>query len=68
MGYTIQKKTNTVNTAERDFGILYSGEAGKSYCLVTLDVFRRFPYAKERSEQTALRKEHINNIFKSIKI
>lgn len=23
------------------------------YCLVTLDVFRRFPYAKERSEQTA---------------
>lgn len=25
----------------------------QEYCLVTLDVFRRFPYAKERSEQTA---------------
>ena len=25
----------------------------QEYCLVTLDVFRRFPYAKEKSEQTA---------------
>ena len=25
----------------------------QEYCLVTLDVFKRFPYAKERSEQTA---------------